>query len=117
MAMPAALYAGYDALMLLAYALGAATALNLKEGMNQMQTINIKTSGRGRTVLTLDDGYELTMVKAVSIEMLPASFPEATITMHVGQVDLEAHAIFSIESLREMASYHGFKLVPLETEG
>lgn len=87
-----------------------------------MRTIRIvtPTAAQGKQVMTAhgtkvyaDDGTEITGVLRISISPLDvSSIVTAEIELCISKLDVTAHPLLDLKSLREAAEIHGYRLVP-----
>lgn len=68
------------------------------------------------TLIETQDGSLITGVTSIHIEILPYSVVIATLSIHTQAVDIEAHPLLTLPTLRAAAAHYGFELRPLPSE-
>lgn len=77
-----------------------------------MIRIETTDSMSNRAKITTENGQAVEGVYAVNIKMEPQSVTVAEIAIRVSAVDVLAHPLLSLETVREAAAAHGFILTP-----
>ena len=78
-----------------------------------MKTVRIITPEGGSsfgTKILMEDGQEVQGVTGIQIGIYPESWNIAEISLQVGRCDIHAHALLSLDSLKEAADLHGYEL-------
>jgi hypothetical protein len=71
--------------------------------------------GWGTKIFTAD-GQEIPGVTHVQISIETNLMTTAEISVAVGDCDIHAHPLLSLESLRDAAALHGFILTPMDSD-
>ena len=61
--------------------------------------------------ITTEDGTEIRGIRSLNLRMEPNSVVTADMEVIVGQVDVTAHPLLGLETLKEAAAAHGYALV------
>lgn len=74
--------------------------------------INIKTQGAttNHIEITDQDGKQITDVRGLRLSLSRNSLVIAEVDLCVGKLDMQAHPLLSIETLKASAEYHGLVL-------
>lgn len=63
-----------------------------------------------------DTGAEVPGVTRCTLFIEPETILHAELDIMVGEVDVEAHPLLSLETLTEAADHYGYRLVPMEDD-
>ena len=77
--------------------------------------IKILSNASGHCIVNDADGNLIPGITVLNIQpILPQQPIYAVLAMAVGNLDIEATAILSVDAIKEAAAYWGYKLIPLE---
>ena len=65
--------------------------------------------------ITTEDGTEIRGVRSLNLRMEPNSVVTADVEIIVGQVEVTAHPLLGLETLKEAAAAYGYELCPKDT--
>jgi hypothetical protein len=68
------------------------------------------------TEVTMPDGYKVPGVSRIALNIGDDRILKATIDMRVAALDVHAHPLLGLETVREAAAAHGYRLVPLTSD-
>lgn len=66
-----------------------------------------------RTNITTAEGLPIDGIRTCAIRIEPNSIVTAEIEVNVTGLDIEAHPLLGLDTVRDAAAHHGYRLVPL----